>query len=152
MPRTKSATVAWESLFRAQVTLGRRLNRAARGSEVSMRVYDVLYNLTRFPEGRLRLHELNEHILLDQSSLSRLVERMESDGLVARAADPQDRRGTVVELTAEGAAVQKRVGRDYAAAIGHYVGGALTGEELRTLQRLCDKLRAGQDGIADQED
>jgi DNA-binding MarR family transcriptional regulator len=149
MPRTKQATSAWESLFRAQVAVIRRLNAKARGYELSMREYDVLYNLSRFPGGSLRLHELNEHILLNQSSLSRLVERMAADGLVARVPDPEDRRGTVVELTGQGAAVQKRIGTQHVAAIGKYLGGALTPEELRTLQRLCDKLRAAQESIPD---
>jgi DNA-binding MarR family transcriptional regulator len=147
VPRIKQATTAWESLFRAQVSVIRRLNARARGYELSLREYDVLYNLSRFPRGRLRLHELNEHILLDQSSLSRLVERMAADGLVARLSDPDDRRGTIVELTARGAAAQKRVGAQHVEVIGRYVGGALTVEELRTLQRLCEKLRVAQTDI-----
>lgn len=149
MPRIKQATTAWESLFRAQVSVIRRLNARARGYELSLREYDVLYNLSRFPRGRLRLHELNEHILLDQSSLSRLVERMAADGLVARLSDPDDRRGTIVELTARGAAAQKRVGAQHVEVIGRYVGGALTADELRTLQRLCEKLRVAQADIPD---
>ncbi|QWF78080.1 MarR family winged helix-turn-helix transcriptional regulator [Amycolatopsis sp. CA-230715] len=142
-----NATRAWESLFRAQVTLMRRFQRAHRDAEVSLREYDVLYNLSRFPDAGLRINELNEHILLTQPSLSRLVDRMESDGLVERGADEGDRRGTVVRLTARGAEVQRRVGRAHAAAIGKYVGGALTADELRTLERLCDKLRAAQPTI-----
>jgi DNA-binding MarR family transcriptional regulator len=147
--RLKLATSAWESLFRAQVSVIRRLNTKARAYDLPMREYDVLYNLSRFPGGRLRLHELNEHILMDQSSLSRLVERMAADGLVARLPDPGDRRGTVVELTERGAAEQRRVGAQHVAAIGKFVGGALTADELRTLQRLCDKLRTAQESIPD---
>ncbi|WP_020666640.1 MarR family winged helix-turn-helix transcriptional regulator [Amycolatopsis nigrescens] len=147
MPRTKSAVPAWESLFRAQVAVIRRLQRAHRGAEVPMREYDVLYNLSRFPDTGLRLRELNEHILLNQSSLSRLVERMEEDGLVSRSGDAGDRRGTVVRLTGHGLAVQRRIGREHAAAIGKYVGGALTADELRTLHRLCEKLRLAQESI-----
>ena len=147
VPRTKLAVQAWESLFRAQVTVIRRLNRAARGSRVSIREYDVLYNLTRFPGNRLRLHELNEHILLDQSSLSRLIERMEIEGLVTRSDDPTDRRGTVIELTEHGAGIQREMGREHATAISNYVGEALTADELRTLHRLCAKLRLAQQDI-----
>jgi len=147
MPRTKLAVQAWESLFRAQVGVMRRLNRAARGSQTTLREYDVLYNLTRFSGNRLRLHELNEHILLDQSSLSRLVERMEADGLVTRMSDPTDRRGTVIAITERGLTLQREMGREHAVAISRYVGEALTAEELRTLRRLCDKLRSAQQDI-----
>jgi DNA-binding MarR family transcriptional regulator len=149
MPRIKLATSAWESLFRAQVSVIRRLNTKARAYDLPMREYDVLYNLSRFPGGRLRLHELNAHILIDQSSLSRLVERMAAGGLVVRLPDPDDRRGTLVALTERGAAEQRRVGAQHARAIGKFVGAALTAQELRTLQRLCAKLRAAQDSIPD---
>ncbi|MDV6013707.1 MarR family winged helix-turn-helix transcriptional regulator [Haloechinothrix sp. LS1_15] len=143
----KQAVYAWEALFRSQVTLLRRFKRSFRSAEISLSEYDVLYNLTLFPGSRLRLNELNEHVLLAQPSLSRLVERMEADGLVRRERDPTDGRGTVVVLTEHGSRVQRRVGRGHAEAIAKYVGGALDEEELRTLERLCDKLRMSQPGI-----
>lgn len=150
MSRGRAEAVAgWESLFRAQVTVLRRFRRNFRGAELSLGEYDVLYNLTLFPGRRLRLWELNEHILLSQPSLSRLVERMEQRGLVRRERDPDDRRGTYVVMTEEGSAAQRRVGREHADAIVRYVGAALTEDELRTLRRLCDKLRAAQPGIPD---
>lgn len=139
----------WESLFRAQVAVIRRLKEHFRSAEITFGTYDVLYNLTRFPGKRLRLNELNEHILLTQPSLSRLVERMEKSGLVRRMSDPDDRRGTVVVLTERGAEVQRRVGREHAEAITRYVGGALSEDELHTLHRLCDKLREAQPEIRD---
>jgi DNA-binding MarR family transcriptional regulator len=144
--KTENAVRAWESLFRAQVAVMRRLRRQK--TDVSLRDYDVLYNLSRFPLG-LRLRELNEHILLDQSSLSRLVERLEAEGLLTRSPDPADRRATVVRLTEEGLVLQRRLGRAHAAAIARYVGDALDEDELRTLRRLCDKLRAAQRTIPD---
>lgn len=143
------AVAGWESLFRAQVAVLRRFKENFKTAEISFGEYDVLYNLTRFPAGRLRLHELNAHILLTQPSLSRLVERMEAHGLVLRQRDPLDRRGTVVVITDYGREVQRRVGREHGASITRYVGGALTDEELVTLGRLCDKLRAAQAEIPD---
>lgn len=144
-----NAVEGWESLFRAQVAVLRRLREGFRGAELSFGEYDVLYNLTRFPGGKLRLRELNQHILLTQPSLSRLVERMEQRGLVRRERDAADGRGTVVAMTDEGSAVQRRVGREHAAAIVQYVGGALNAEDLHELRRLCDLLRFAQQEIAD---
>ncbi|MGH3466511.1 MAG: MarR family winged helix-turn-helix transcriptional regulator [Thermocrispum sp.] len=150
MDRAKANAVeGWESLFRAQVAVLRRLRDGFRGAEISLGEYDVLYNLTRFPGGRLRLRELNQNVLLTQPSLSRLVERMEQRGLVRRERDAADGRGTVVVMTDEGAAVQRRVGREHAEAISRYVGGPLGAEELRELQRLCDNLRFAQGEIDD---
>lgn len=143
------AVEGWESLFRAQVAVMRRFKRNFRSADLSMGEYDVLYNLTLFPGRRLRLHELNKHILLTQPSLSRLVERMEQRGLVRRERDIDDGRGTVVVMTDHGAELQLRVGREHAEAIALYVGTALNAEELRALRMLCDKLRFAQPGIAD---
>lgn len=150
MPRGPADAIrGWEALFRSQVTVLRRLREQFRGAEVSFGEYDVLYNLSRCPEARSRLHELNEHILLTQPSLSRLVERMETAGLVRRENDPQDRRGTVVVITEHGDEVRRRVGREHADAIDRYVGLALSTDELKELRRLCDKLRAAQEEIPD---
>lgn len=150
MDRAKAAAVeGWESLFRAQVAVLRRFRVNFRGAELSLGEYDVLYNLTRFPGRRLRLHELNQHILLTQPSLSRLIERMEQRGLVRRERDADDGRGTVVVMTDEGADVQLRVAREHADAIVRYVGGALSPDELHVLRQLCDKLRFAQPGITD---
>lgn len=147
--RRAQALQSWESLFRAQVAVFRRLRDDFRGAEITLGEYDVLYNLTLFDGQRLRLHELNEHIVLTQPSLSRLIERMEKQGLVRRERDPEDRRGTIVVMTDYGLEVQRRVGHEHADSIARYVGVGLTAAELRTLGELCEKLRAAQRDIAD---
>lgn len=146
---TRAAVQAWEALFRSQVTLLRRLADDDVWDPISMREYDVLFTLSRCPSRRARLHELNREILLSQPSLSRMVERLESAGYVAREPDPADRRGTVVALTDAGAAMQRRIGARHAASIRRYVGPALDDDELRTLRELCDRLRIAQESIPD---
>jgi hypothetical protein len=54
-----------------------------------------------------------------------------------------------VSLTAEGSRVQREIGRRHVRSIRRFVGGALDSDELATLQRLTDKLRAAQAGIPD---
>ncbi|MGK2243031.1 MAG: DNA-binding MarR family transcriptional regulator, partial [Rhodococcus sp. (in: high G+C Gram-positive bacteria)] len=68
----------------------------------------------------------------------------EGEGLVTRSVDPQDRRGTIVQLTETGAALQKSVGRRHAASIRRHVGPALDADELRLLAELCTRLRLAQ--------
>ena len=146
---TRAAVEAWEALFRAQVTVLRRLAGDDVWDPISMREYDVLFTLSRCPSGRARLHELNREVLLSQPSLSRMVERLESAGYVAREPDPADRRGTVVALTAPGADMQRRIGTRHATSIRRYLGPALDTDDLNTLRALCDKLRQAQDSIPD---
>jgi DNA-binding MarR family transcriptional regulator len=147
--RTELAAESWEALFRAQSALLRRFAADDVWDPISLREYDVLFALSRCPEHRARLRDLNREVLLSQPSLSRMVERMETAGLVAREPDRADGRGTVVALTPEGAAMRRTVGRRHAAGIRRYVGAALDDDELRTLQRLCDKLRLAQSSIPD---
>lgn len=137
----RMAAETWESLFRAQVAVMRKLQAAPAFRKVPVNEYDVLFTLSRCPSGWLRLNELNDHVLLSQSSLSRLVERLEKRGLVARMAAPDDRRGVLLKLTEEGAALQKEIGRAHVRDISSLVGPALTAAEQKELQRLTDKLR-----------
>ncbi|KIH98382.1 hypothetical protein LP52_13155 [Streptomonospora alba] len=143
MARDKLAEQAWEELARAQVALMRRFQDDFRRTEVSMREYDVLFTLSRCPEGT-RMRDLSEHVLLTQPGISRLVERMAADGLVSRDGDPGDRRGTVVGLTERGREVLQRAGRSHATAIEDYVGAVLSRDELISLRDIARKLRRAQ--------
>ncbi len=147
--RTELAAEAWEALFRAQSTLLRRFAADDVWDPISLREYDVLFTLSRKPDRRARLRDLNREVLLSQPSLSRMVERLEGEGLVSREPDRADGRGTVVVLTEAGAAMQRTVGRRHAAGIRRFVGPALDDDELRTLRHLCDKLRLAQPSIPD---
>ena len=135
------AVDAWESLLLAQVTLMKEFAEDFRGAPVSMQEYDVLYTLTGCPHGRTRLRDLSERVRLSQPGLSRLVERMESDGLVQRERDPQDGRGTLVTLTDRGRDAQRAVGRVHAGSIVARMTAGLTASEQAELARLCTKLR-----------
>ncbi len=149
VPGTREAAQAWESLFRAQVALMRRFQRDDVWGDLSIREYDVLFTLSTCPDGTARLKDLGENSLLTQPSLSRMVERLEHDGLVRRGRVEGDARGVAVTLTAEGHRVQREIGRRHVRSIRRLVGGALDSDELETLRVLTDKLRAAQAGIPD---
>ena len=136
-----TAANAWEALFRAQVAVIRELGADNIWSELSIKEYDVLFTLARTPELGMRLKDLNTEVLMPQPSLSRLVERLEARGLVTRSAVAGDLRGTWVALTEDGARAQRATGRRHVRSIERVVAGALTPEELATLEMLCTRLR-----------
>ena len=138
----KQAAETWESLFRTQVGVMRRLQKDPAFKELSMREYDVLFNLTRCPGGWIRLNELNEHLLISQPSLSRMVDRLEARGLVQRRPAEQDQRGVELSLTDEGRAVQRRLGRIHVRGIHELLTPALDSAELARLKELTDKVLA----------
>ena len=137
------AVDAWESLFRAQVSVLRQLNSEFPSGELSFNEYDVLFNLARQPERRLRIRDLNRHLLLTQPSVSRLVDRLVQRELVTKESDPGDGRGTIVQLTDEGFVLFRRVAVVHAESIRNRVGGILDADELRQLTVLTEKLRLG---------
>ena len=146
--RSTAAINAWESLFRAQVTVVRALNREFPSDELSFNEYDVLFNLSKQDGRKLRIRDLNRHLLLTQPSVSRMVDRLVTRGLVSKETDPGDGRGTFVCLTDSGFALFRKVAVAHAESISKHVGGALSESELADLAALTTKLRtsvAGRD-------
>jgi len=138
-----TAVAAWEALFRAQVSIMRGLSAEFPTELMSLNEYDVLFNISRAPGRRLRLKDLNRHVLISQPSVSRLVDRLVARGLVEKSSDPNDARGTVVALTDAGSELFRSVAVQHADSITKRVGEVLSAEELRTLTELTDKLRRG---------
>lgn len=138
------AVEAWESLYRAQVAVLRQLLTEFPADEVSFTEYDVIFNLYRQPGRALRIRDLNRHLLLSQPSVSRLLDRLVTRGLVVKRRDPDDARGTIAELTEHGAEVFRRVGSQHARSIIARMS-VLDAAEQHELARLADKLRADAD-------
>jgi len=138
------AVGAWESLFRAQVAIMRSLAGSWPSREISFNEYDVMFNLSRQPDWRIRLRDLNNHVLLTQPSVSRLVDRLVSRGFLVKLGDPDDRRGAIIELTPAGFELFRRVALGHMNTITDRVGDALSDEELVQLTELCDRLRTGR--------
>lgn len=144
MSDSSLAIDAWESLFRAQVSVLRQLHGEFPTEKISFNEYDVLFNLSRQPGRQARIRDLNHLLLLTQPSISRLVDRLTAKGYVRKSGDPGDGRGTIVSLTAEGFALFREVALVHGRSISARVGGCLTAEELRELTTLTGKLRAGE--------
>jgi DNA-binding MarR family transcriptional regulator len=140
-----TAVAAWEALFRAQVSIMRGLSAEFPTELMSLNEYDVLFNISRAPGRRLRLKDLNRHVLISQPSVSRLVDRLVVRGIVEKTDDPLDGRGTIVQLTAKGFDEFRRAAMHHVQAITERVGGALDDDDLRELTELCDRLRLAQD-------
>jgi DNA-binding MarR family transcriptional regulator len=102
--------------------------------------YDVLLELTRAENGRLRPFEIERKTLLAQYNLSRLLDRLEQEGLVARAPCDDDGRGQWVVVTEQGRAVQARTWKVYARSIQKHVGERLDDKAAGALCALLGRL------------
>lgn len=115
---TEEQLAAWRAFLRAHSTMLRRIARDLDAAGLPpLTWYDVLAALRDAPEGRLRQTELAERVLLSHSGLSRLLDRIERNGLVRRVACPGDRRSFHIELTEEGEKMLQRMWPVYAQGI-----------------------------------
>jgi DNA-binding MarR family transcriptional regulator len=93
----------WRSLQRMQLVIMRRLEGAlVAAHDLPLASFDVLHELAQAPQNRLRMNDLAVGVLLSRSGLTRLVDRLERDGLVARNACANDARGLFAVLTPAG--------------------------------------------------
>jgi DNA-binding MarR family transcriptional regulator len=83
-------------------------------------------------------------MLISQPSVSRLVDRMAARGLISKCADPEDGRGSLVRVTAEGAAAFRKVASNHGRTIAHRMS-LLDDGELAQLRDLTAKLRKQQE-------
>jgi DNA-binding MarR family transcriptional regulator len=91
---------AWRGLLRVHAQLVRSLDaELEREHGLSLTSYEVLLYLDDSPEGRLRMHDLAASVLLSRSGLTRLADRLEREGLIAREACPDDARGSYAVVT-----------------------------------------------------
>src|SRR5690606_34110029 len=79
--------------------------------------YRALEILARSPDSELRMQELASHLRLNQSSVSRMAERLERGGFTLRDLCPEDKRGVYTVLTDKGRAHLESAKIDYEKAL-----------------------------------
>jgi DNA-binding MarR family transcriptional regulator len=137
---------AWRGMLRAHAALAKALDaqlEAAHGLQLSS--YEVLMYLADAEDQRMRMCDLASTILLSRSGLTRLVDRLQREGLLERVACSDDARGAFAKLTPLG---RERLA---AARVTHLDGvramfiDLFTPEELELLGGSWDRVleRAG---------
>ena len=133
----------WRSFLRAHTTVMRELERELL-AEAGMPIgwYDVLLQLVEAPGRRLRMAELADRVLLSRSGLTRLVDRLQAEGLVRREPSPDDARGTFTVLTVEGFHRLRAAAPIHLAGVQEHWLGHFSDDELRQLRCLLTRLSA----------
>ena len=142
---------AWRAFLRAHSTMLRRISADLDEADLPpLAWYDVLAALRDAPDQSLRQVELAERVLLSNSGLSRLIDRIEGDGLVQRMACPNDRRSFHIKLTADGEGMLERMWPVYARGIAEDFLPALGSnpcevrQMLETIGSACEVARAAE--------
>lgn len=149
---TDDQQAAWEGFLRVHATLLRRLDGELQLAEgLPLSSYDVLLQLARTPDRRLRMSELAEAVLLSPSGVTRLVDRLERQGLVARMRAGDDARSAYATLTHRGRHRLRKATLSHLAAVRHHFLDTLSDGECRllavvwarTLRNLSDRTESG---------
>lgn len=135
-------TAAWVALLDAHSRLTQRLEaELERGHGISLAEYEVLYRLSQAAGQRLRLNELTSHARMTKSGVSRLVDRMQSGGLIGTERCPSDRRGAFAVLTPEGQSVFRRAATLHLRGVQEHFGRHLDDDEAAALRRTLERVR-----------
>ena len=143
MSRNPSDAVvrAWARLVRVRDGLVAAIERDLKVAGVPpLAWYDVLLELSRAADGRLRPFEIEKETLLAQYNLSRLLDRLEKEGLIRREPCEDDARGQWVVITEEGRAAQARTWKVYARSIQQHMGEKLNERSAAALAALLGRL------------
>lgn len=110
--------------------------------ELPLAWFEVLLELRKSPDGRLKMSQIADAIVHSTGGTTRLIDRLEETGLVARTLCPTDRRAIHVAITPAGndkldAALAVHL--DY---LDQHLAGRLSEVERRSLSALLGKLNS----------
>lgn len=138
---SNSTLRAWTRLQRAHTLIERQIEHDLKAAGLpAMPCHDILRELAGAPGHRLRPAEIEKTLGVAQYALSRLLDRMEQAGLIARAPCVEDGRGQWILLTPAGGEAQGRMWTIYANALNMHIDARLSGDNVRKLGKLLGKL------------
>ena len=134
---------AWIALLTAYGRVTRALSAELMDSSgMSLADFDVLAQLVRSEEYRLRMSELAEAVLISKSGLTRRIDRLAVNGWVTRRRCTEDGRVHWATLTPLGVRTFKAVAPAHLAAVAERFGGALTASDMERLTKDLLKIAA----------
>jgi DNA-binding MarR family transcriptional regulator len=142
---------AWRGLLRAHALLVKRLDAELDAAhELSLTSYEVLLHLAKSEGGKMRMCEVAESVLLSRSGLTRLVDRLERDGLVERVSCPDDARGAFAHVTDAGREKLRSAAETHLDGVRRHFLDLFTDDELDRLAEAWERVAgtAAQHGPA----
>jgi DNA-binding MarR family transcriptional regulator len=135
---------AWRGLLRVHAALVRELDAELDAAhDLPLSSYDVLIYLQAAPGKRLRMAELADSVLLSRSGVTRLVDRLEREGLIVRDTCTSDGRGLYAVLTDEGEAMLARARPTHLAGVRERFLRHFSEDELEQLAEYWERVLPG---------
>ena len=144
---SRSELGAWRGFLRLHSALVQRLDgELIAAHDLPLRSYEVLIYLANAPDQRLRMSDLSRSALLSASGVSRLVDRLESEGLVCRSRCEADGRGFFAVLTDAGEAKLREARPTHLAGVRRLFLDHFSVDELGRLAELWERALPGAAG------
>jgi DNA-binding MarR family transcriptional regulator len=135
---------AWRGMLRVHSDMTRVLDaELTHRHRLPLTSYEVLLFLADSPHGRMRMSELADSVLLSRSGLTRLVDRLERDGLLEREQCEEDARGYFAAITDRGRALFTEARRTHLAGVRERFLSRFSRDDLQTLGELWEKVPHG---------
>ncbi len=132
---------AWRGFLRAHAALTKQLDgELQRAHDLPLSSYEVLLFLADAPEGRMRMSDLADSVLLSRSGLTRLVDRLARAGLIERIECEEDARGFFAGITPDGRRVFDEARHTHLEGVRESFLSHFSAAELRTLGRLFARV------------
>jgi DNA-binding MarR family transcriptional regulator len=148
--RTDLGERAWRGLLRTRACLAKRLDaELERAHGLPMSSYEVLHHLAGAPRGRMRMRDLAEHAQLSRSGLTRLVDRLERDGLLDRCSCHHDARGAYACLTAVGRERLQEARSTQLSVVREHFISRFSERELREMAEMWDRVAPCNGGLSE---
>jgi DNA-binding MarR family transcriptional regulator len=129
------------SIMRVQQLVLAALDAAVKPFGITFARYEVLVLLSFSRTGSLPLSKVGERLMVHPTSVTNLIDRLETQGLVVRRVDAADRRRILASLTPEGRRVLKRATAALTAI--EFAVGALDADDQEKAYELLRSLRSG---------
>jgi len=141
-PPAPVSAVAWATdLIRLEIALWDRIDaRLQESHELPLAFFESLLFISRAPRGSMRVGDLAQALRVTVGGTSKLVDRIERAGLIAREPDPDDRRASRVVLTTVGKRKLTAALKTYEAEVGSILGGVLRLEEQQQMRDYVSRL------------
>jgi DNA-binding MarR family transcriptional regulator len=131
-------------LIRLRESVTREIDERLRNEGlISLADYGILITLVTEPSLRLHMSDLGARRMLTPSGITRVVARLEAEGLVRRDPDPADGRAAFAVLTRKGLGALRRAQVVHHAVVRELYVGRLEPRELKQLARLFEKALPG---------
>jgi DNA-binding MarR family transcriptional regulator len=148
-PLSESEEIFWRALMRIVLALPRRLDSdLVREVGITANEYTTLMRLSEAPGRELRMAELANAAALSASRMTRLVDDLQTRGLVSKQASSEDGRGNVAKLTPAGMTKLKKAWPVHLASVRgrvfDHVEPASVAQAARALSDIAAQLENGR--------